>query len=286
MLRPALLMILFGVECAANAAALTFGADPAAAQWDLTASADRCDLEQPIPDFGTARFSYRPQSGLAFELEPSRALFTTAAVSVSRRSPTWRSTGQSEDMTAITSGPDGLLLDGDDAERFLRALYLGDDALWEQSDRAIAVTVSTVNFRALYAPFSDCVAALRPGSFADHERTSLTFATADVGLDTAATARIAAVARYVASDRRIAKVFVDGHTDATGQLESNLLLSKRRAETVEAALIAQGTPAALVVLRYHGARYPVASNETEIGRAENRRVTIRLERDAPAVAQR
>ncbi len=266
---------------------LSFGADPAAAAWQLTTATGRCDLEHAIPDFGTARFSYRAATGLAFELEPTRPVFADAPVIVERTAPHWRpkSSSAPEPMHREAVGSD-LLLQGADAEGFLRALYLGDGARWNQGDGAVVVAVSPVNFRPLYALFGDCVAALRPGSFGDFERTSVGFAVGASGLDAVALAQIEAVSRYVASDRRVGRVYVDGHTDSTGGLDANVLLSKQRAEVVAAALSAHAAPPGLIVVRYHGARYPIASNETEEGRAENRRVTIRLERGAPEIAGR
>jgi outer membrane protein OmpA-like peptidoglycan-associated protein len=69
-------------------------------------------------------------------------------------------------------------------------------------------------------------------------------------------------------------IYVVGHTDMTGPLERNLELSKRRAESVVAALTAAGIPAARVTARGVGPLAPVASNAGESGRALNRRVEI------------
>jgi outer membrane protein OmpA-like peptidoglycan-associated protein len=69
-------------------------------------------------------------------------------------------------------------------------------------------------------------------------------------------------------------IYVVGHTDMIGPLERNLDLSKRRAESVVAALTAAGIPAARVTPRGVGPLAPVASNAEEAGRALNRRVEI------------
>ncbi|MBY6154094.1 OmpA family protein [Vannielia litorea] len=65
-----------------------------------------------------------------------------------------------------------------------------------------------------------------------------------------------------------------GHTDSTGNAESNKALSQRRAEVVAAALGARGVPEAALVAVGYGADQPVADNETEEGRAQNRRTTL------------
>ena len=67
---------------------------------------------------------------------------------------------------------------------------------------------------------------------------------------------------------------IEGHTDATGGAAHNLDLSKRRAASVKAALTAAGIAADRMTSAGFGQGKPVASNETAIGRAQNRRVEI------------
>ncbi|TVQ91203.1 MAG: DUF4892 domain-containing protein [Chromatiaceae bacterium] len=70
-------------------------------------------------------------------------------------------------------------------------------------------------------------------------------------------------------------LYVVGHTDAVGGYESNLALSRQRAETVVAALVRQhGIDAARLTPAGVGPLAPVASNASESGRAENRRVEL------------
>jgi outer membrane protein OmpA-like peptidoglycan-associated protein/ElaB/YqjD/DUF883 family membrane-anchored ribosome-binding protein len=68
------------------------------------------------------------------------------------------------------------------------------------------------------------------------------------------------------------KVRIDGHTDASGDAAKNLDLSKRRAESVKAALVKLGIEATRLTTDGLGETKPVAPNETPQGRAENRRV--------------
>jgi outer membrane protein OmpA-like peptidoglycan-associated protein len=69
---------------------------------------------------------------------------------------------------------------------------------------------------------------------------------------------------------------VTGHTDSTGNDAINQPLSEQRAAAVADYLQYQGVQRARVATRGYGAQFPVASNETEAGRAQNRRVEIRL----------
>lgn len=71
------------------------------------------------------------------------------------------------------------------------------------------------------------------------------------------------------------KLRVVGHTDNQGGLEANIALSKRRAEAVNAALVAQYGIAASRLSAFGVADLaPVASNASEEGRAKNRRVEL------------
>lgn len=68
-----------------------------------------------------------------------------------------------------------------------------------------------------------------------------------------------------------------GHTDASGSLAANVSLSKQRAQSVRAALIAKyGADGAMIDAQGAGYLAPRASNETPEGRTKNRRVEVML----------
>ena len=71
---------------------------------------------------------------------------------------------------------------------------------------------------------------------------------------------------------------VYGFTDSTGSESYNLQLSERRARAVADYLIARGVPAARIATKGFGEdpSYFVSSNDTEAGRAANRRVEIKI----------
>ncbi len=69
---------------------------------------------------------------------------------------------------------------------------------------------------------------------------------------------------------------IDGHTDSVGSNTSNQILSEKRAESVRTYLVSQGVAAGRAVARGNGERYPICTNETETGRACNRRVEIQI----------
>ena len=67
---------------------------------------------------------------------------------------------------------------------------------------------------------------------------------------------------------------VIGHTDNTGTDAINIPLSQNRARAVASYLVAQGVSAGAVTSRGEGSSQPVAGNDTEAGRAQNRRTEI------------
>lgn len=69
---------------------------------------------------------------------------------------------------------------------------------------------------------------------------------------------------------------VVGHTDSTGNPDHNMTLSQRRAQSVEAYLADRGIARARLTADGRGQTQPVASNATEEGRTQNRRVEIYL----------
>ena len=71
-------------------------------------------------------------------------------------------------------------------------------------------------------------------------------------------------------------VEVAGHTDNIGSEEVNQRLSEQRAGAVAQYLQAQGVQQERLITVGGGKRYPIASNDTEAGRAANRRVEITL----------
>lgn len=88
--------------------------------------------------------------------------------------------------------------------------------------------------------------------------------------------QIASILNRQAPNRRIA---VEGHAsrESATQEAYNQRLSERRAETVADALARDGVQTSQISSRGLGTRSPIASNETEEGRRQNRRVEVVIE---------
>jgi OmpA-OmpF porin, OOP family len=75
-------------------------------------------------------------------------------------------------------------------------------------------------------------------------------------------------------DNQNTRVIIEGHTDSVGGDDYNQVLSERRAEAVGSALRSRGVPADRFEIKGLGKAFPVASNGTQAGRQQNRRVEI------------
>ncbi|QMW23105.1 OmpA family protein [Sandaracinobacteroides saxicola] len=105
--------------------------------------------------------------------------------------------------------------------------------------------------------------------------SNVTFAFNSASLDPAFRPNLEKVAQTLGSYQ---STFIDvyGHTDSIGSDEVNQKLSEARAATVADALGMMGVNRARIATRGYGKTQPIASNDTEAGRAQNRRVEIRI----------
>lgn len=71
-------------------------------------------------------------------------------------------------------------------------------------------------------------------------------------------------------------VEIIGHTDGSGNRNSNIALSKARAEAVKAYLVGKGIDSTTLLTEGLGPDHPVAPNTTEDGRRRNRRIEFRI----------
>jgi outer membrane protein OmpA-like peptidoglycan-associated protein len=70
------------------------------------------------------------------------------------------------------------------------------------------------------------------------------------------------------------KIKIAGHTDSQGKAQSNLILSKKRAEAVRDFLVQRGVNTDNIIVQYFGEEKPIADNNTAEGRQKNRRVEM------------
>lgn len=106
--------------------------------------------------------------------------------------------------------------------------------------------------------------------------SALTFASDQSALAPAFRAMLDRQADLLTSHFSGIPIFVCGHTDDTGNANHNAMLALRRAEVVTDYLARKGVAKRLIKTQGFGSSYPVASNDTAAGRAQNRRTEIIL----------
>jgi len=72
------------------------------------------------------------------------------------------------------------------------------------------------------------------------------------------------------------KIKIAGHTDSQGKAQTNLILSKKRAEAVRDFLVQRGVSTERIIVQFFGEEKPVADNTTAEGRQQNRRVEMEV----------
>ncbi|MDZ7876725.1 MAG: OmpA family protein [Saprospiraceae bacterium] len=103
----------------------------------------------------------------------------------------------------------------------------------------------------------------------------LLFETGKATLKAESQAQLANVAAILKAFPAVA-VKVGGYTDNVGNAAANMKLSADRAKSVAGELVKLGIAAARLVPEGYGDQHPVASNDTEEGRAQNRRIALRV----------
>jgi outer membrane protein OmpA-like peptidoglycan-associated protein len=125
----------------------------------------------------------------------------------------------------------------------------------KQTDRGLVMTLSDVLF-------DTGRSTLKPGADRDLDRLA-----------------------QALKDNSNTRVMIEGHTDSVGSAAYNEELSMRRAQAVADALRTRGVSSDRYESKGLGKSFPVASNDTAEGRAQNRRVEIVFSDDAGRFAQ-
>ena len=103
------------------------------------------------------------------------------------------------------------------------------------------------------------------------------FGTDEYALDDASRTTLAAQARWLIANPNV-RASIEGHADERGTREYNMALGERRASAARDFLLAQGVPAARLLVTSWGKERPVAPGSNEEAWAQNRRAVTVLVR--------
>jgi len=273
------------------AQARPFHADLGDSAWIVDSSIFECRIVHEIPFYGRAVFEHLAGYKAKFQLRPQSPRMKSGKASLVSTAPHWKPGGKSTNLglVPVTQGRFPVTLRSQQSARMLAELFEGQDlvftrAPWYGAEQSAKVVLSPVNFQASYREYLACLTKLLPVNFEQIRRTAIYFPSSHDRLLPSELKKLDDIALYVKADDSVQSFYVDGHTDSLGGRGDNLELSQKRAEMVVQFLVDRGIASDQIASRWHGERYPVTSNRTRKGRAQNRRVTIRLEKaGAPVI---
>lgn len=254
----------------------------------MSAIATGCAQSLPPHELADARAAYdRAAAGPAAQLNPAQlhvaeqqllaaqALFDKDGDTFRTRDAAYVAERIAElaDVQARTIDSDRQLKTSEEQGRTVRAQQLATTSaqLTRTRERLAATTAAVAQLAALSS-----IKNVRQ----DQRGTVITlsgsvlFASNQHDLLTSARETLTNVANALATSDPSSTFIVQGYTDSQGSEDYNLTLSRGRAETVRAFLMAHGIPADRITAEGLGPASPVADNMTPEGRANNRRVEI------------
>ena len=279
------LIILMGLALVPiESIALQYGSGIEDTEWKLSGSIFECRFEQNLPKYGSGVFYHEAGEDIVFQLETRKNLMKAGKASISITPAPWHPSKKSEHLgyTNLINEKPNLELDSERSNQFLHALIEGKQPVvtrrtYYDESKFIKIHLSAIHFKDFYRKYLKCVDQLLPMNFSQVARNKVYFGGGKEGLSPKDEELLDRIIFYMKSDPRVFALYIDGHSDNRGRRYDNRQLSKRRAESVERYFIKKGINPEMITLRFHGQRYPIASNNTSTGRAKNRRVTVRLE---------
>lgn len=278
---------------APHALAATYSGPIETTRWRADTSVFACSLYQRVPLWGQAVFERRAGETQRFYLDQLNRQLAPGEAQWFALTPSWQAYGQHQTLMSaqVAEGAEPVSHPWRQSQLLLNQLREGKQLLlrgepWPdqssgQSAEFADIVIEPVGFRGALAEFQTCLTSLLPANYDQIHRSAVHFDGASDEFNEADREMLDNLIRYVLADPYVTTIVVDGHTDGSGLRADNLDLSQRRAEFVVDYLTTRGVPEDMLQVRWHGERYPVASNQTAAGRAENRRVTLRVDRFEP-----
>lgn len=278
---------LLGLLSAAPCYAITYTAGLENSEWHTQGSELECRLWQPIPSFGDGVFTKKAGYGLQFHLKAGHNMMAPGVAKLATEGPVWKPGVDVQAIVDVEVIDDivPLVVQAPYADDMLASLTQGlmptisTPRNVSEGYAAVKVGVSTVNFENAYAEYAQCVRNLLPVNYRQISRSSIFYASGRSKLALDVKERLDLIIRYIKADKRITRIVIDGHADASGDKKTNLKVSKQRASLVVAYFKKEGINKKRILMRWHGDKYPSVENDTADDRARNRRVTIRLDRE-------
>lgn len=285
------LFVLLSLFASLPAMAISFQTRLEKAEWTVSGDIFECRLTQPVTDFGSGEFVRRAGELSIFRLSESNQWLGAGSATLLAAAAPWQPGRGDINLGQVSVRPGNQPFNSsqDQAGRLLTGLLNGRSPVVRhrtlRGGEHLEVRLLPVRFNPAYNEFMACSSKLLPVNFDQIRNTQVGFPGGGTGLDEMAEARLDIILEYLKADPSVNRIALDGHSDNSGNRLTNRDLSRKRALAVDEYLIANGVPAEQIVMRFHGERYPLASNSNAANRARNRRVNITLTREPVVAAQ-
>lgn len=264
-----------------------YQAEIASSKWQMTDNSRlACTLSHQIPNYGEAKFvsTANRNTNMMFELDMLMLPDSYSLAQVKSVAPNWRP-GKSGRVLADMKlykqfSPDlskkvaWTMLS--ELEKGMNPTFYYDD--WYNDQDKVSVALSSSKFHRAYRDFVSCVGNLLNYSFEDISYTVLNFEFGSDDFTKASKRRIAMIKEYLMLDQELDLVLIDGFTDSYGARNINQKTSEKRANKIRQYFIDSGVEPSRIEASGYGEKRHIASNQTVLGRAKNRRVVIRMDK--------
>jgi outer membrane protein OmpA-like peptidoglycan-associated protein len=280
-IKAGTLSYVFAISTTFAAPHVNFASPMGNEQWRISANRLRCGLSLLIPNYGIGYFEQYATKPPHFILRTWDKVQRALPTQVLAKPPVWKPFGQSffVSRTYIKPGDYGLFLARAPALKLLTYLSQGYQATFNyQSEEGFGTTISLspIRFQKVYSRYQRCLGSLLPFDYEQIKESTFHFGVDSKLLTDAEKDQLRRIAQYVAADPRIEAIRVVGYADESGRKGYNNAVSQFRAEAVKNYLLGLGVPKKKLSVTWYGALKPIARNDTDEGRAANRRVVVNL----------
>ena len=249
--------------------------------WRVSRNQLRCGLALTIPNYGIGYFEQYAAKPPHFILRKWDEVNRSLPAKITIKTPIWKR-GEPPVLigeSMIKPGEFGIYLRRDTALKLLTFLSKGYEPNFNYLSETgfnVTVALSPVGFQKPYLRYQECLGDLLPFDYEEVKETVFHYKEDGRELTDKDKARLHQIMRYVEADEQVQTIRVVGYADANGRKGYNNAISQDRAQAVEHYLLRLGIPKEKLFVTWVGELDPIARNDTDAGRAANRRVVITL----------
>lgn len=250
-------------------------------KWIMSGNQIRCGLSLTIPNYGIGYFEQYATQAPHFILRTWDEVLKPIPTQVIVKPPVWKPQANAIYVTRsfIKPGEYGIYLKREPTLKLLTYLSQGYQAnvLYHSAEGFnVSVAISPIRFQKVYSKYQRCLGSLFRYNYDQVKESIFHFGVDSKDLTDEDKSQLKRIAKYVAVDIDVEQIKIIGYADDTGRKGYNNAVSQFRAEAVSKYLIKMGVPKKKISVTWVGALKPVGRNDTDEGRAANRRVIVSL----------